>query len=145
MTQAIDLTDLSKHIVDGERTAIFSFMDGFKVELRFLAKKDLQRLIKKCTRTVYKKHVQTEELDSAAFAVEMARYIKGWSGLTPEICAKIIPVDAAKLGSDEIPCTEANKIALIDNGYDFEKFLEDSITSFERFQLEAEKGQLENL
>ena len=80
--------DLKKLMVDTKAVWIdFPGLEGFKVEVVNLSRKELTGLRKKCTTTKFDRKTRqgVEDLDEEKFIVEFSKsVIKNWKGLTLE-------------------------------------------------------------
>ncbi len=118
-----------------EASAWMEFCDGFEVRLAYLSRLDLQAIVRKSTRKTWDdKHRPVEELSEALMAKHICPYILDWRGLTPDVLARLLPLDRSKLDFDELPCTDKNKVAMIREVYGFADFIQETLTSFASIQ-----------
>jgi len=142
------MKDLGKLLKEKRRdtpTAWATFMDTFEVEVKYIERRELRRIIKKASKRAWIKHQPVEDIDENKMAEEMEELISNWRGLTPEILAKILPVDISGMKNEEIPCTYENKIVLLKEAYDFDVFIQETCTDLANFEEEIQEEEVKNL
>jgi len=118
-----------------------SFEGKFSAKLAYTPRSEMQKIIKRCKKTVYKKHQPTEEVDSDRLYEELAKKILGWDGLTVGVVATMIPINVPEGKEDaEVPCTEANKLTLLKDAYYFDTFVQEASTDLSMLKEEREEG-----
>jgi hypothetical protein len=145
------MTDSIKTILEscGDEASLsawFDFGNGFEIELAYLDKDELQKMLRESTRIEWENHQRTEKVKDEIFVKKLLPYIKAWRGLTPDVLATLLPIDPAKIPVDEMPCTDENKRVLIERAYGFMDFIQEKITSLTRIreaQREAERKNSE--
>ena len=113
--------DLTKLISESkeELTAWVEF-GGFELELIYTDRRGLERLLNNSRKREYdrKTHQPVETLNDALFVKQMATRVNDWRGLT-------------------FPCTDSNKVALIDEVYGLLAFLRNAIIDLDAFRRET--------
>ena len=130
-----------------ELTVWQEFRHGFKVKIRYLSRKRLQHIFKLSTRKGWDRdHRPIEELDNQKLIKYLAEVIEDWEGLTPEVLATLLPIDVAaakkalkEKGLQEIPCTEENKITLLEEAYHFDEFIREVALDAQLFTFARQK------
>lgn len=108
---------------------------GFQVELTYLSRDEMQKLIKKCTKTKYdsKTRQPVENLDEDTFTEEYAkRTIKGWTGFKYKYAREFLLLEEGDL-DEEIDFTEENVITMLKDSMSFEKWVADMTGNLENF------------
>lgn len=122
-----------------------TFVEGFDVDLEYIGKQRLQEITRKCTKTFYRNHQPVEEVDSKKLTREVARFIKGWRGMDGEMVARFFPVkDGVDLDGLEVPCTEENRIYMLNYAYGFDDFIMKAITQIQVIRAERLEGEIKN-
>jgi hypothetical protein len=115
----------------------FQDMEGFVVELTYLAREELLKLRSKCLKQKFNKKTRAfeETLDEDAFLIEYVRVvIKSWKGLKYKYLQEILLVDLGDLDSeDELPFTAENAQLLMKNSPDFDTWVTESVGELENF------------
>jgi len=132
------MKDLAKLFKDNreELTAWVPFGD-FKIELIYTDRRELQRMLNNSRKREYdpKTHQPVDVLKDELFAKQLASKVKSWRGLTLGKLARLTNIDIGKDSPDKkVPCTEANKIALIDEVYGLPGFIREVMTDIEQFR-----------
>lgn len=126
----------------------FPDIEGFKVNLRFVAREDLIKI--RSASLTYKFNKRTrqreEEVDSAKFLENYAtRAIAGWSGLKIKHLPNLLPVDIAGMNGEEaVDFSEEEAIDLLKNSPVFDQFVTDSLNDFEQFSLKKKEDTIKN-
>lgn len=136
--------DLEKLIKDKRRqmTIWISFRDVFELELIYTDRRQLERMLERCKKRIWKNHQETEELDDALFNRQLATRINDWRGLNLGKLSQLTNIDIN--GDDpatEIPASNGNKIVMLEEIYGLNTFVRDTIVDIQAFrqkQLEAE-------
>jgi len=116
-----------------EASAWIPFFEGFEVRLAYLSRSDLQAIVRKSRRRTWdERHQPVDEIQEELLAKNLCPYILDWRGLTPDVLARLLPLDRAKLDFDELPCMDENKITMIREVYGFADFIQENLTSFAR-------------
>ncbi len=115
----------------------FQDMEGFTVQLTYLAREELLKLRSKCLKQKFNKKTRAfeEQLDETTFLVEYVRaVIKGWTGLKYKYLQEILLVDLGDLEpEDELPFTQENAELLMKNSPDFDTWVTESVGELENF------------
>jgi len=118
-------------------TLDFQDMEGFVVELTYLAREELLKLRNKCLKQKFNKKTRAfeETLDEDAFLVEYVKaVIKSWTGLKYKYLQEIILVDIGSLDpEDELLFTHENAELLMKNSPDFDTWVTESVGELENF------------
>lgn len=136
-----DLVNDETELVSGWVT----FCDGFDLELEYIGKRQLREIIQGCTKTVYRAHQPIQETDEAKLRNKLAGFIKDWRGLDEKTLRRLFPLkDGISLNGDQVPCTEPNKLFMLENCYNFEDFLVKNLTEIEALQRQKLEAELKN-
>ena len=115
----------------------FQDMEGFTVQLTYLAREELLKLRSKCLKQKFNKKTRAfeEQLDETTFLVEYVRaVIKGWTGLKYKYLQEILLVDLGDLEpEDDLPFTQENAELLMKNSPDFDTWVTESVGELENF------------
>lgn len=112
-------------------------IDGFKVELTYLAREELLKLRNKSVRQTFNKKTRQyeETLDNDKFLTEYCKaIIKGWKGLTYTHLEELLLVDVSSVKpEDELPWTQENAELLMKNSSDFDNWVSETVGDLENF------------
>lgn len=98
----------------------FDFGNDAKVQLLFLPKDELTRIVKRHTRVEFKRGVQRDVTDDDKSNIELGRtVVKGWEGLT--------------MDGKEFPYTQANCDLLMRKSYAFNNFVNERCVEIDEF------------
>jgi hypothetical protein len=113
----------------------FPGMPGFKLKLCFLSRETLNTIRKKSTKTVFKNRQTQEDFDEDVFLqLYVQNTIKGWSGLTLEYLAKLVPVELGKQDpKTEVDFSDENALSLMKNSSNFDSFITEQVTDLGNF------------
>ena len=136
--------ELKKLMVDSKSVWMdFPGLDGFKVEVANLSRKELTGLRKRCTSSKFdrKSRQIMETLDEDKFVKEFAKAtIKSWSGLTIEHLETLILINTdGQEPSDEVEYSEDNGEILVTNSTEFDTWLNEVVFDLENFRSGGEK------
>ena len=126
------------------KTTWVKYLDDFEIEIRYLPRKEFQRIYQKSLQYTWDKkdHVKIEKPNEEVFNRQFVqKVIVGWKGLKASTLAKIIPLKYDDPNLD-FPFTLDNACFMLDNAYDFSAFIFNAVrdlTSFESEETEAEK------
>ena len=97
----------------------FPGMDGFVVDLCYLAREELLKLRSKCLKQKFNKKTRAfeEQLDEDTFLVEyVSSVIKNWRGLKYDYLRQLILIETENLNlEDELPFSKENAEILMKN------------------------------
>ena len=112
-------------------------MDGFSVDLTFLARDEILKLRNKCLKQKFNKKTRAfeEQLDEDTFLTEYVKaIIKGWNGFKYKYLREMMLVDTASLNEeDELPFTQENAEILMKNSPDFDTWVTETVGDLENF------------
>tara|TARA_R100000234_G_scaffold6016_1_gene4115 strand:- start:26 stop:460 length:435 start_codon:yes stop_codon:yes gene_type:complete len=115
----------------------FPGMDGFVVDLCYLAREELLKLRSKCLKQKFNKKTRAfeEVIDEDAFLVEyVASVIKGWKGLKYDYLRQLILIETESLNlEDELPFTAENAEIMMKNSSDFDTWVTETVGDLENF------------
>tara|TARA_Y100001973_G_scaffold103499_1_gene170897 strand:+ start:759 stop:1193 length:435 start_codon:yes stop_codon:yes gene_type:complete len=115
----------------------FPGMDGFVVDLCYLAREELLKLRGKCLKQKFNKKTRAfeETLDEDTFLVEyVAAVIKGWKGLKYDYLRQLILIDTDSIDlEDELPFTSENAEIMMKNSSDFDTWVTETVGDLENF------------
>ena len=115
----------------------FPDMDGFSVDLCYLARDELLKLRTRCLKQKFNKKTRPfeEQLDEDTFLVEYVKaIIKGWRGLKYKYLKELMLVNVENLKEeDELPFTRENAELLMKNSLDFDTWITETVGDLENF------------
>ena len=115
----------------------FPDMDGFSVDLCYLARDELLKLRTRCLKQKFNKKTRAfeEQLDEETFLVEYVKaIIKGWRGLKYKYLKELMLVNVENLKEeDELPFTRENAELLMKNSLDFDTWITETVGDLENF------------
>tara|TARA_R100001443_G_scaffold103510_1_gene111909 strand:+ start:31 stop:465 length:435 start_codon:yes stop_codon:yes gene_type:complete len=118
-------------------TLDFQDMEGFSVELTYLAREELMKLRSKTLKQKFNKKTRAfeETMDEDLFLIEYVKaVIKNWTGLKYKYLQEILLVDLGALDpEDELPFTQENAQLLMKNSSDFDTWVTESVGELENF------------
>jgi len=131
--------DLQKVFKDKKKalTAWFTFADLFDIELEYTDRRGLEKMLNKSKKNRFdpKSHQKIEMYDDDLFNIGLASKVVNWKGLTLGIVEQLTNIDLAGDDPDTIvPCTEANKQALVFEIYGLNAFIRESMTDLALFR-----------
>jgi hypothetical protein len=122
----------------------FPGLDGFEVELCYLAREELLALRKKCVSKKFNRstHQAEDILDEDKFLSEyVAAIIKGWKGLKLSYLEELLLVDTDDLDPDsELPYSHEEAEILMKNSSSFDNWVTDSVGDLENFTKNKSKS-----
>ena len=118
-------------------TVDYPTLDGFTVDLCYLAREELIKLRNRCVSQKLNRKTRAfeETLDEDKFLVEYVKaVIKGWSGLKYSYLEELLLVDISTLNSeDELPFNQENAETLMKNAADFDTWVTEVVGDLENF------------
>jgi len=131
--------DLKQLMVDTKAVWVdFPGLEGFKVEVANLSRKELTSLRKKCTTTKFDRKTRqaVEELDEEKFIVEFTNsVIKNWKGLTLEHLETLLLVDISNQDpKKELEYSEENAETLVSSSTEFDTWLNEVVFDLDNFR-----------
>jgi len=135
------MSSISELMIKNEevKTVWVTFVDDFKIELRYLPRFELQKLAKKSTVAGWERHQKIDKLDDDIYLRSfIERTIVSWKGLTQTTLAKIIPIKVTN-PETELDFSIDNAFQLLKNAYDLDTFITNSVMDLSKFQDESEK------
>lgn len=125
-------------------------IDGFKVTLRYLGKKELNDIIDECTtKTINPRTRETvERINKEKFANIIAeKVVVSWEGLNAKKLATLIPVDLSEVKdlNEVVEPTFENKQLLLENSSDFDSWITAATRELSNFSEVLKKKEYENL
>ena len=140
-----------KNLIAKETTSWVEFPDieGFKIELVYLNREDLQKIRNRSLTFKFNKRTRQreEEIDNDKFlAAYCERALKGWKGLKVKHLPLLLPVDiSGDDGEEEIPYSQEEALSLITNSTVFDQFVTDTMNEFEQFSITKRETDVKNL
>jgi len=137
-TQTTQPVSLSTLMTPSKTVAIdFPDMEGFSVDLCYLAREELMKLRSRCLKQKFNKKTRAfeEQLDEDTFLVEYCKsIIKGWVGLKYKYLKELMLVDVDNMNEeDELPFTAENAELLMKNSLDFDTWITETVGDLENF------------
>ena len=112
-------------------------MNGFSVDLCYLAREELLKLRNRCVSQKFNRKTRAfeEQLDEDKFLVEYVKaVIKGWKGLKYSYLEELLLVDISSLDpDDELEFTHENAETLMKNAADFDSWVTEVTGDLENF------------
>ena len=118
-------------------TIDFPGMEGFTVDLCYLAREELLKLRNRCLKQKFNKKTRAfeETLDEDTFLVEyVSAVIKNWNGLKYEYLRQLILIESEGLNlKEELHFTQENAELLMKNSGDFDTWVTETVADLENF------------
>jgi len=115
----------------------FPDMEGFIIEITYLAREELLKLRNRCVKQKFNKKTRAfeETLDEDIFLVEYVKaVIKGWTGFKFDYLRQLVLIDLKDLDlKDELPFTIENAEILMKNSPDFDTWVTEATGELENF------------
>ena len=115
----------------------FPGMNGFSVDLCYLAREELLALRKKCVSKKFNRstHQAEEIIDDDKFLTEYVKgVIKGWTGLKLSYLEELLLVDTEGMDPDqELPYSQEEAEILMKNSNSFDTWVSESLGDLENF------------
>ena len=127
----------------------FPGMEGFEVDLCYLAREELIKLRKRTITTKFNRrtHQPEEVLDEDKFLTEYTTaVIKGWRGLKISYLEELLLVDTEGLDSNqELPYSAEEAEILMKNSNTFDTWVTEAVGDLENFTRNKSPSALEKL
>ena len=127
----------------------FPGMEGFEVDLCYLAREELIKLRKRTITTKFnlRTHQPEEVLDEDKFLTEYtSAVIKGWKGLKISYLEELLLVDTEGLDSNqELPYSAEEAEILMKNSNTFDTWVTEAVGDLENFTRSKSPNALEKL
>jgi hypothetical protein len=112
-------------------------IEGFKVQVCYLAREELLKVRNKCVKQKFNKKTRQfeDDLDEDRFLTEYVKgVIKGWNGLKYANLGELLLVDvSAQDAEDELAYTQENAEVLMRNSNDFDTWITEVTGELENF------------
>jgi hypothetical protein len=112
-------------------------IDGFKVDITYLAREELLKLRNRCLKQKFNKKTRQfeEELNDDTFLTEYVKgVIQNWSGLKYRRLEELLLVDVSHLDpEDELPFSQDNAELLMKKAADFDTWVTETVGNLENF------------
>ena len=112
-------------------------IDGFTVDITYLAREELLKLRNRCLKHKFNKKTRQfeEELNDDRFLTEYVKgVIQNWSGLKYRRLEELLLVDVSHLSpEDELPYSQDNAELLMKNAADFDTWVTETVGNLENF------------
>ena len=122
----------------------FPGMNGFSVDLCYLAREELLALRKKCVSKKFNRstHQAEEIIDDDKFLTEYVKgVIKGWTGLKLSYLEELLLVDTEGMDPDkELPYSLEEAEILMKNSGSFDTWVSDTLGDLENFTKNKSKS-----
>ena len=122
----------------------FPGMNGFSVDLCYLAREELLALRKKCDSKKFNRstHQAEEIIDDDKFLTEYVKaVIKGWTGLKLSYLEELLLVDTEGMDADqELPYSLEEAEILMKNSGSFDTWVSDTLGDLENFTKNKSKS-----
>lgn len=132
-----ETVSLQTLLVPSKSTTVdYPGLDGFKINLRFLAREELLKIRKKATKVEYKNRQPLETLNDDLFLkLYVDGCIEGWEGLKFSYLATLAPVDISKYKADDtLAYSPENALFLMKSSSNFDSFISETVTDLANFQ-----------
>lgn len=138
MTEENKKVSLASLLTPSKTVAVdYPGMEGFSVNLCYLAREELLKLRNRCLSQKFNRKTRAfeEQLDEDKFLVEYVKaVIKGWSGLKYSYLEELLLVDISKLNpNDELEFNQENAETLMKNAADFDTWVTEVVGDLENF------------
>ena len=141
------MSDISlKSLMKPSMTVSIDFpgMNGFSVDLCYLAREELLALRKKCVSKKFNRstHQAEEIIDDDKFLTEYVKaVIKGWTGLKLSYLEELLLVDTEGMDTDqELPYSLEEAEILMKNSGSFDTWVSDTLGDLENFTKNKSKS-----
>ena len=112
-------------------------IEGFSVQITYLAREELLKVRNKCLKQKFNKKTRQfeDELDDDRFLTEYVKgVIKGWSGLKYANLGELLLVDTSAYSpEDELTYSQENAEVLMKNSPDFDTWITEVTGDLENF------------
>ena len=128
-----------KSLLTPSKTVSIDFpgLEGFRVQLTYLAREELLKLRNRSVTQVLNKKTRAyeEQLDNDKFLTEYCKaIIKGWKGLKYKYLEELLLVDTSGVDpEDELEWTNENAELLMKNAGDFDNWVSETVGELENF------------
>ena len=146
------MSDISlKSLMTPSKTVTVDFpgMEGFEIDLCYLAREELIKLRKRTITTKFNRrtHQPEEVLDEDKFLTEYTTaVIKGWRGLKISYLEELLLVDTEGLDSNqELPYSAEEAEILMKNSNTFDTWVTEAVGDLENFTRSKSPSALEKL
>lgn len=131
--------ELRKLMVDSKSVWVdYPGLEGFKVEVANLARKELTALRKKCTAQKFDKKTRqlVEELDEEKFVAEFSKKVViNWKGLTLEHLETLLLIEmGAHNPNKELEYSADNAETLVSSSTEFDTWLNEVVFDLDNFR-----------
>ena len=139
-----------KNLIAKETTSWVEFPDieGFKIELVYLNREDLQKIRNRSLTFKFNKRTRQreEEVDNDKFLEAYSeKAIKSWKGLKAKHLPILFPADISTMDPDEnIEYDEEDALELLKNSTIFDQFVTDAMNDFEQFSKTKVENDVKN-
>jgi hypothetical protein len=137
--------ELKKLMIDTKAVWVdFAGLQGFKVEVANLSKKELTNLRKKCTTQKFDRKTRQaiESLDEDKFITEFTKsVVKNWKGLTLGHLETLLLIDMdGKDPEETLAYSEDNAETLVSSSTEFDTWLNEVVFDLDNFRTERKRG-----
>ena len=112
-------------------------MEGFSVDLTYLAREELLKLRNRCLKQKFNKKTRgfEEQLDEDTFLIEYVKAVlKGWKGFKYEYISQLLLIDTSNINlKDDLVFTQENAQVLMKNSSDFDTWVTETVGDLENF------------
>jgi len=138
MTEQKEKVSLASLLTPSKTVAVdFPALEGFSVDLCYLAREELIKLRSRCVSQKLNRKTRgfEETLDEDKFLTEYCKaVIKGWKGLKYKYLEELLLVDISNLDpEDELEFNVENAETLMKNGADFDTWVTEVTGDLENF------------
>jgi len=135
----MNLANEEKRTDGGELAGWASFEGKVDVLLAYRTRKDMQKIIKKSTKTTYVNHQPKQDLDDDKLYEALADCVLNWN-LTLGVVATMVPIKLDPAREEEaVPCTRENVLFLLKEAYYFDGFVREASTDLSMLKEEQEE------
>jgi len=118
------------------------FRDGLELQVEFIGRRRFAEIQTKCTRTLWRRHQQVQELDETLLRDEFAKIIHDWRGLGRHNVRKFVMIRDDVEIPETIPFSKEGLLYIMDQASGFDAFIVQTVTDVEainRSRLDDEK------
>lgn len=139
--------DLRKYVKDNSQDLeIWTEFKGLAVLLKYEDRVSFNQNVARCKKKSWKRHQPVEELSDPLVIKYLATLILDWKDLDLGRLAELMAIEVKPADAGQIvPCSEENKIVMLEKAYDFDVFVMDTVTDIQIFREEKLEKELKNL
>lgn len=129
-----------------ERTIHAEYLDGFILEVVYLPREQLRKMLDRCKIREWDKttHQPVERHDDKRFAKELSKAIRGWKGLTGSLLRRLVELEEYPGDDEDVPYDPETAEGLLFHCYDLDKWLQNVMTDLDAFEAVRRADETKN-